>query len=159
LIGFQPGGNGLKTQTKYFGEIDYSEEDVLTFPKGMFGFEEERAFLLLPFSGDGTLFSLQSLKTPELSFVAVDPFSLTPGYAPVLQPEELKALGVEKSEELFYYTLCAVKNPVADSTVNLRCPIAINDESRQAMQVILEDKRYGMRHVLSDMEKREDASC
>lgn len=149
----------MKTQTKYFGEIDYSREDVLTFPHGMFGFEEEREFLLLPFSGDGTLFSLQSLRTAGLSFVAVDPFSLFPGYAPVLQPEELKALGVAGSEELFYYALCAVKNPVAVSTVNLRCPIAINDESRKAMQVILEEKRYGMRHLLSDMEKREDASC
>lgn len=149
----------MKTQTKYFGEIEYREEDVLAFPQGMFGFEDEREFLLLPFSGNGTLFSLQSVKTPGLSFVAVDPFSLDPDYAPVLQPEELKALGVEDSHELFYYTLCAVKSPVATSTVNLRCPVAINDESRRALQVILEDKRYGMRHLLSDMEKREDTPC
>ncbi len=149
----------MKTQTKYFGEIEYSQEDVLTFPQGMFGFEEERTFLLLPFSGNGTLFSLQSLKTPELAFVAVDPFTLGIEYTPVLQPEELKALGVEGSHDLFYYTLCAVKNPAAVSTVNLKCPVAINGETRQAMQVILEDKRYGMRHLLSDIEKQEGAPC
>ncbi len=149
----------MKTQTKYFGEIEYSGEDVLTFPQGMFGFEEERTFLLLPFSGNGTLFSLQSLKTPGLAFVAVDPFSLSADYAPVLQPEELKALGVEDSHDLLYYTLCAVKSPAAVSTVNLKCPVAINDETRQAMQVILEDSRYGMRHLLSDIEKQEGAPC
>ncbi len=145
----------MKTDTKYFGQIEYEKEDVLTFPKGLFGFEEEREFLLLPFSGEGTLFSLQSLRTPALAFVTVDPFTVKADYAPVLQPEELKEMGVEDSHELFFYTLCAVKDPVARSTLNLRCPIAIND-NRQAMQVILEDERYGMRHLLSDVERREE---
>ena len=51
----------MKTNTKYFGEIEYDEEAVLIFPKGLFGFEEEQRFLLLPFSGNGTLFSLQKI--------------------------------------------------------------------------------------------------
>ncbi len=148
----------MKTNTKYFGEIEYGEEDVYTFPKGLFGFEDENAFLMLPFSAEGTLFSLQSLKTAGLSFVAVDPFTVMPDYAPELQPDELKELGVSDSHELFFYALCAVKDPVANSTLNLRCPIAIND-SRVAMQVILEDDRYGMRHLLSDAEKREAEPC
>ena len=51
----------LKLSSKYFGEIEYQEEDVLTFPKGLFAFEEETKFLLLPFSGSsGTLLCLQS---------------------------------------------------------------------------------------------------
>jgi len=148
----------VKTNTKYFGEIEYEQSDVLTFPKGLFGFEEEHEFLLLPFSGEGTLYSLQSLKTAGLAFVAVDPFTVKPDYAPELQPEELKELGVEDSHELFFYTLCVVKDPVAESTLNLRCPIAFNDD-RRAMQVILEDERYGMRHLLSDVEKREGPIC
>jgi len=149
----------LKTDTKYFGQIEYEKEDVLTFPRGLFGFEEEHEFLLLPFSGEGALFSLQSLRTPGLAFVTVDPFTVKGDYAPVLQPDELKEMGVEDSHELFFYTLCAVKDPVARSTLNLRCPIAIND-NRQAMQVILEDERYGMRHLLSDVERQEEeASC
>ncbi len=148
----------MKTNTKYFGEIEYEEEDVYAFPKGLYGFEDENKFLMLPFSADRTLFSLQSLKTPGLSFVAVDPFSVKPDYAPQLQPEELEELGVPDSHDLFFYTLCVVKDPVANSTLNLRCPIAINDD-RLAMQVILEDERYGMRHLLSDAEKREDDPC
>ena len=35
--------------TKYFGRIEYAEEDVLEFPNGLFGFEAEKRFLLLPF--------------------------------------------------------------------------------------------------------------
>lgn len=149
----------MKLDTKYFGQVEYDPKDVLHFPKGLFGFEDEQAFLLLPFEGNGTLFSLQSVSTPGLAFVAVDPFALHPEYAPVLQPDELEELEVQESTHLFYYTLCAVKNPVSQSTVNLRCPIAINDEKHKAMQVILEDERYGMRHLLSDVNSREGETC
>lgn len=146
----------MKLLTKYFGEIEYQEEDILTFPKGLFAFEEETEFLLLPFSGSsGTLLCLQSTATPQLAFVVMNPFSLDGTYAPVLQPEELEALGVRDSTELCYYVLCGVKNPVSSSTVNLQCPIAINDGTRQCMQVILEGDRYGMRHLLAEFQAGE----
>lgn len=146
----------MKLSSKYFGEIEYQEEDVLTFPKGLFAFEGETKFLLLPFSGSsGTLLCLQSIATPQLAFVVMNPFSLDGSYAPVLQPEELEYLGVKDSTELCYYVLCGVKNPVSSSTVNLQCPIAINDRICTCMQVILEDDRYSMRHLLSEFQAKE----
>jgi len=154
------GKMALQTRTKYFGEIDYYQENVLTFPKGLFGFEEEKSFLLLPFEGEGGgLYSLQSLQTPELAFVAVEPGALCPDYSPRLQPEELRALEVKDSRELFYYALCAVKEPASRSTVNLRCPIAINEQTMQAAQVILEEGPYGMRHLLCDITRQEGTPC
>lgn len=146
--------------TKYFGRIDCPEEDKLHFPEGLFGFEEEKEFFLLPFEGsEDTLLCFQSAVTPGLAFVAVNPFSLKPDYAPVLSPGELKALGVERSEELCFYTLCVVRSPVGDSTVNLRCPVAINDRTRQAVQVILEEGAYHMHHLLSEFRRKEEAKC
>lgn len=147
----------MKAETKYFGEVEYAEEDVLHFARGMFGFEDEKRFLVLPFSEDRNLLCLQSLSVPALAFVMIDPFMLHTSYAPVLQPEELKLLQVNDSHDLFFYALCAVKEPVGDSTVNLKCPIAIHDEKRLAMQVILEDNTFGMRHLLSEFEMQEDA--
>ena len=132
--------------TKYFGRIDCPEEDKLHFPEGLFGFEEEKEFFLLPFEGsEGTLLCFQSAVTPGLAFVAVNPFSLKPDYAPVLSSGELKALGVERSEELCFYTLCVVRSPVGDSTVNL--------------QVILEEGAYHMHHLLSEFGRKEEAKC
>jgi len=151
----------MRLKTKYFGEIDCPEEGKLCFPDGLFGFEEEKEFYLLPFEGgEGTLLCFQSAVTPALAFVAVDPFSLKPDYAPVLTAGELKALGAERSEELCYYALCVVRSPAADSTVNLRCPVAINRETRRAAQVILEDDSFHMRHLLSEFGRKEEgASC
>ena len=138
-------------QTKYFGQVDCPEDQILHFPRGLFGFEEEKEFFLLPFEGsDGSLLCFQSARTPQLAFVAMNPFSLKPDYAPVLTGEELRELGVERSEELCFYALCVVRSPVADSTVNLRCPVAVNDRTGRAMQVILESGDYHMRHLLSE---------
>ena len=148
-------------QTKYFGEIDCGEEERLSFPDGLFGFEDEKEFLLLPFEGSGgTLLCFQSTATPALAFVAVNPFSYKPDYAPELASLELERLCVSNSRELCYYALCVVREPVADSTVNLRCPIVVNDQTRQALQVILDSRDYGMRHPLSALHsQKEEAPC
>lgn len=151
----------MRLKTKYFGEIECQEEDHLHFPAGLFGFEEEKEFFLLPFEGGGgSLLCFQSAATPGLAFVAMNPFSLKPDYAPVLTPAELEAMGVERSEDLCFYALCVVRSPASESTVNLRCPVVINDQTRQAAQVILEDDVYHMHHRLSEFgQKEEGAPC
>ncbi|NBI10027.1 flagellar assembly protein FliW [Colidextribacter sp. OB.20] len=150
----------MRLKTKYFGEIECEQSEELHFPEGLFGFEEEKRFFLLPFEGSGgSLLCFQSALTPELAFVAMNPFSLKPDYAPVLTPAELRTMGVERSEELCFYALCVVRSPVGDSTVNLRCPVAVNDRTGQAMQVILEDGGYHMHHLLSDFGRKEEATC
>lgn len=148
----------MKLRTKYFGEIEYDADDCFSFPSGLYGFEKEKEFILVPFEGSqSTLLCLQSTKTPTLAFILMDPFSLKPSYSPVLQRAELTALGVADSGELCYYVMCVVKQPVADSTVNLKCPVAINPITRVSAQVILETDEYEMRHLLSEFHSGEGA--
>ena len=60
----------MQLDTKYFGRIDYAEEDVLEFPNGLFGFEDQKKFLLLPFSGsNGNMLCLQSVAGPSPAFI------------------------------------------------------------------------------------------
>ena len=149
----------MQINTKYFGQVTYEAGDVLHFRDGLFGFEEEKQFLLLPFAdGGGTLLCFQSVATPGLAFVAMNPFSLKQDYAPELQPAELEAMGVTRSQELSFYVLCVVRNPVSESTVNLKCPVAVNEDTGAAMQAILEHGGYEMRHRLSEF-REEAASC
>ena len=150
----------LKLQTKYFGEIEYEQGDLIHFPAGLFGFEEERDFLILPFEGgNGNLLCMQSAATPALAFVVLNPLSLLPGYTPVLQPVELCQFEVDDVQELGYYVLCAVKNPVSASTVNLKCPVVVNPTTRIARQVIMDTEQYGMRHPLTEFGREEAGVC
>ena len=151
----------VKIQSKYFGEIESEPEDIITFPAGLFGFEEEHTFLLLPFEGsNGSMLCFQSTVTPGLAFVALDPFVLRHDYTPVLQKAELNLFGVEDVQELAFYVLCAVKNPASASTVNMRCPVVIHPDKREARQIIMEMDAYEMRHPLAEFGPREEAaSC
>lgn len=151
----------MELETKYFGLIRCDSESVLDFPEGLFGFEDEKQFVLLPFEGgDESLLCFQSVATPPLAFVAMNPFFLDRSYAPVLSEKELTQLEVERSEDLCYYTLCVVKDPLPSSTINLKCPVVINDTTRKARQVILEQP-YQMRHLLSEFAEKvkEGDSC
>lgn len=148
----------MKLQTKYFGEIEYDADDCFSFPNGLYGFEEEKEFLLIPFEGrQSSLLCLQSIQTSGLAFILIDPFSLRQDYFPVLQQAELDALGVGTYEELCYYVMCVVKQPISESTLNFKCPIVINPETRVSMQVILDSNEYGMRHLLSEYSNGEGA--
>ena len=37
----------MTADTKYFGPVDYEADDLIRFPSGLFGFEDEKQFLLL----------------------------------------------------------------------------------------------------------------
>lgn len=151
----------MELQTRLFGSISYQQEDVIHFPNGIPSFETEHSFLLLPIEGgEESLFCLQSVTTPALSFILMNPFSLDPGYAPRLLPSELKTLEVERDEELCFYVFCAMKRPISQSTINMRCPIAINPDVQMGCQVILEADAYHMHHPLSEFSHSEgDSPC
>lgn len=139
----------MKLRTKYFGEIEYEPSESIQFPAGLFGFEEENDFLLLPFEGgENRMLCLQSTKTPSLAFTLLDPFYLCPQYTPVLQKSELQMFDVDTIEALCFYVLCAVKEPVSSSTVNLKCPVVINPTTGVARQIIMETDSYTMRQSL-----------
>lgn len=145
----------MQLATKYFGQITYEPDDVLEFPNGLFGFEQEKQFLLLPFSGShGNMLCLQSVLAPSPAFILMNPFSLKPDYAPVLSKEELRLMGVSQSSELCYYVMCVAREPVGQSTVNLRCPVVVNPDLSRGCQVILDTDEYHMRHRLEEFGKR-----
>ena len=148
----------MKIQTKYFGELNIDERTTLHFPDGIFGFEQEKEFVLLSFAREEDfLLCLQSVATPYLAFTLLNPFMVMPDYRPQVPPEELARLEVSCSEDLCFYVLCRVGKPVSESTVNLRCPIVLNDQTRKARQVILDE--YEMRCPLSSLGKKADEVC
>lgn len=146
----------MKAETKYFGSVEYDEDDVLHFASGLFGFEKDTHFLLIPVEGgDGALLCLQSLETPQIAFTVMNPFFIKNDYSPILQGSELRELGAERSQDLCYYVLCVVRRPAGESTVNLRCPVVINDATGAAMQVILDTEEYEMSRTLSSLGRKE----
>ena len=83
---------------------------------------------------DSSLLILQSVDEPYVAFFLIDAAALFPSYSPVLLPEELSFLEVDSS-----------------GTVNLKCPLAINPDTRKGIQVILSNADYDYRHTLRSL--------
>ena len=155
--------------TYNYGDIECSENDLITFSDGILGFPELKQYLLLSYDDDNTILVLQSAERPEVSFVVLNPLDFCPDYTPSLTPEELGSLGVENCEELSYYVICIVKENYLDNIVNLKCPLVINPDTLKGIQVIMEGTPYRFRHAMSSFlpmgekdeieEDRGDASC
>ena len=144
-------------QTDYYGSIEYGEDELVTFPEGIFGFPDLKQFLPLCLEeGDSSLLLLQSTENPQIAFFLINPTALLPNYIPVLQPEELSFLGVTDSGELSYYSICIVCSNYLENTVNLKSPLVINPETRQGLQVILNGTNYGYRHPMSSLLNQDD---
>jgi flagellar assembly factor FliW len=146
----------LNINAKYFGPVSYEEKELIHIINGLIGFESYNEYLPIPFQeGDDSLISLQCLEDEDLSFILMNPFSICQDYSPELSDQELKELGAESADDISYYVISVIRESVAQSTVNLKAPLAVNAINRQAKQVILEQAEYTFRHALGDMIHKE----
>lgn len=146
----------MNINAKYFGPISYEEKELIHIINGLIGFESYNKYLPIPFQEeDYSLISLQCLEDEDLSFILMNPFSICQDYSPKLSDQELKELGAESADDISYYVISVIRESVAQSTVNLKAPLAVNAINRQAKQVILEQAEYTFRHALGDMIHKE----
>ena len=147
----------MKINNKYFGEIEYTDRETIHFPEGLFGFEEQKEFLPIPFeAGSDALICLQSLEDEDLSFVLLNPFLFFVDYDPKISETDRTAIGSPKDEDISYYVIGVIREQVGDSTVNLKAPVAVNAKTRDARQIILDDPAYTFRHSLGELKGEEE---
>ena len=128
-----------------FRSIEIDEKDIVTFTGPIFGFEKYRRFVFLYQEEIVENFIwLQSVEEPELCFILVQPDLITDHYQPQLPKEAKTLLG---DGDWMCWLIVSLREPFQDSTVNLRSPIVVNPELRQAAQFVLEGN-LPIRHPL-----------
>ncbi|MBF0979970.1 MAG: flagellar assembly protein FliW [Clostridiales bacterium] len=144
-------------KTKYFGDIEVKDEELITFEPGIFGFEEDTQFVLLSFldeegeSSEDFILCLQSVSEPYLAFILMNPYYIEPSYDPYAHiPEaELLDMGLTETTKHMVFCIAVIKDNFEESTVNMKCPLIINMENKKARQFILEGSEYTMRESVS----------
>jgi flagellar assembly factor FliW len=141
----------LTLETKEYGTLEYEKEYCINLPDGLFGFPEYHDYLPLCLNDeeDNTLLVLQSVEDAHIGFVVINPFVLDPDYQPELTPEELDYLGADSESMLTFYVICVLRDDYMENTVNMKCPIVVNPDTRRGMQVILNNSSYDFRQKLS----------
>ncbi|QPJ64537.1 MAG: flagellar assembly protein FliW [Candidatus Nitrohelix vancouverensis] len=149
----------MQFETVRFGLIEFDEEDVLEFPVGIYGFEREQRFVLVPFDPniDCPLQWLQSLTTPGLAFVVTDPYAFMPDYRWSLSLEEERQVDKDGADEISVLIIVTVPDAYTDMTGNFLAPLVINPRTRLARQVVLTTVEYDTRHYLLPDEVRAGA--
>ncbi|WP_096202429.1 flagellar assembly protein FliW [Bacillus sp. FJAT-45350] len=143
----------MKVQTKYVGEVEVSESRVIQFEKGLPAFEEEKEFIVLPFSEDeSAFFTLQSVNDVEVAFIIVNPFGFYSDYKVKLSDATIDQIQVEKEEDVAIFVMVTVKDPFAQSTANLQAPVVINLKTQKGKQQVMSDSGYQTKHILMPQE-------
>ncbi|OQP17252.1 flagellar assembly protein FliW [Geobacillus zalihae] len=137
----------MNIDTKYHGTVAVKEEDIIHFPHGLPGFTDEKRFVLLPLA-DTPFVILQSVETPALGFVLIEPFSYFPTYEIGLDDNTLEQLQITGEQDVALYVILTVADPFDDTTANLQAPIVINVHKRLGKQVILTNTDYKTKHRL-----------
>lgn len=138
----------MHIRSELLGDLEATEEQLVDFPAGIFGFPECRRFALLPGARDGT-FWLQSAEHPTLVFLLIDPFAFVPGYVVDLPPGELQELQVTPGTDVAI--LCIVTLPRQRdelATANLQGPLALNLAARLGKQIVIPESRWGVRESI-----------
>ena len=141
--------------TERFGEVAYTSEDVLFFPRGIPAFEDKHNWILAG-TDDSAIKWLQSLDDGELALPVTSPDAIQSDYNARIPEDDLTLVGSVNPADLALLIVVSIPEAAPwDMTANLRAPILINLKSHKAVQVIALNEEYPVRHVVFSEDVRE----
>jgi len=132
----------MKFHSTQFGTQEIDPESILTFPKGMPGFENCTRYKLFHEDKEQPVVHwLQSIDDPNVAFSVVDPAVFGLNYEFVLSDEEERLLKMESVDDIAVFLIAYKQQPDADSKANINAningPIVLNIRTRIGMQKVL----------------------
>lgn len=140
----------IRIQTTRFGEIEVSGESVLHMDNGMLGFQDCKRYVLLEDRPGTHLKWLQSVDDPDVAFIVVNPTEFVGDYSIELSDDDAESLGLESPEDAVILTTVTLSPDRREVTTNLLGPVVINSGTLAAKQIVLQDERYGTKHLIGN---------
>lgn len=138
----------MKINTKYHGVKEYKEEDIITFKKGLPGFENLKDFILFSVEENDLFSILHSIENEEVGLVVASPFSVVNDYEFKLSDNKIQELGIKSPEDVLVLNTVTLSSKVEDITANLKAPIIVNIKAKLGEQIILDNDGYKVKHPL-----------
>ncbi|MCZ6540714.1 MAG: flagellar assembly protein FliW [Nitrospinae bacterium] len=140
----------MKYTSSRFGEFEVTDDAILNIPDGLYGFEQETRFALLPFDPhiDSPLQWLHSLITPELAFVVTDPVLFLPDYEVTLTADDRRTIGLGEEDAFQVRIIVTVPEDYRRMTGNFLAPLVIHPGLNTGKQLVLTRQDYNTQHPL-----------
>jgi flagellar assembly factor FliW len=146
----------MNVHTTRFGTVEVDEQRIITFPAGLLGFSSFKRYTLLQPDDEGVFFWLQSVDAPDLAFVVTDPSLWVRDYEATIRREQMEELGMSKLDDAQVFVI--VNKYDRSLTANLQGPLVVNIHNREAMQLVLADKRWTTRHEIVQLSEAVQAA-
>lgn len=134
-------------QSRVFGELEVSEENIIFFEEGIPAFENLKKFVIIK-EDESPFYWLQSIEDKDIAFVIINPFEIKPDYEFDLPDEVVSKLEITSAQDVAVFCIVVIPEDVRQTRVNLKAPIIINVNKRKGMQYLLDDERYPLRYYL-----------
>lgn len=133
----------MKFESKYFGEIEFEEENIIVFHNGLVGFEDKTKFIVIYNPNPELPFHwLQSLDDSALTFVVCSPFAFTDKYEFDIPEMDEKELELSNPEDVLIYAITVIPDVMEETSINLKAPIVINTRTKIGKQLVLDTDKY-----------------
>ena len=146
------GSSRMKINSAKLGEIEYSEDDVITLSSPLLGFPDLQDFLIISDDNSYPFLWFQSVEDADICFILIDTNTFFNDYNPDIPKRELKVIAISDKKEMKLFSIVVVPTDPKLSTANLRAPLVVNFEKNLAKQIILDDDAYKIKMPLFESE-------
>lgn len=126
--------------------VEVPPQHILRIIDGLFGFAGLENYALIPYDAESPFLWLQSLDEGHLAFLTLDPRLFAPDYRPVVLPDDLAAVGLDRLESGIVLVIVVIPDDPKQMTANMMGPVIVNPATRLAKQVISQSPQHKIRH-------------
>lgn len=138
----------MKLNTKYNGQIEYKEEDIITFKKGLPGFVNFKKFIIFTLEENQIFSIIQSVEDEEIGLPVLSPFTVCNDYEFSIPQDLIKSLNIKSQEDVLVLNTVTINSNYKSITTNLKAPIIINIKDKIGEQIILDNDKYEIKHPI-----------
>ncbi len=147
----------MELETKFHGDIEIEQEELITFPQGIPGFIDKKEYVLLPLNDESPFFILQSTEEKNIAFITITPWDVIAGYEFDISETVETLLEVEKPADILVLSICTITDKLENMTVNLAAPVLINHEKKLGKQIVIDESHYSIKHPAFSRKQRQEA--
>ena len=120
----------------------------ICFEKGILGFEQCKNFELTDIEENDFFKLLKSKEEKDFQMVVMSPFDIYKDYEVNIPDAIEQELNIKSHEDVSILTTVTVNSDPRKTTTNLRAPIVINLKNNSAVQIILSNEKYKIKHPI-----------
>ena len=143
----------IELETAKFGKVEIDKKSVFNFVMPIIGFNGLKKYAIIDYKPDSPFKWLQSLEDMELAFPVTLCSFFNIDYQFDIPDEEAEKLGIETADDVLVFNIANIpsSNPQG-ATINMLAPIIVNLNNKKAMQIVLKNTEFEVRHKLFEQE-------